>query len=607
MSLSEIKDMIASPDEETRRSALQALKSLPVEVARDLLFTAMGDESWRVRKEAVELFVSNPPRDGDLDCLVDFLRNEDNAGLRNSAAEAVIRQGVFAVAPLQKKISDPDPDVRKFIIDVMGAIGNSEFTPSLLEALNDKDVNVASAAAEHLGVIGDSSVLPQLIQAIVSNDAVLFRFSALAALALLASPAPVPDEIKLLADQDILRKAVYDCLGSISDETSADVLIKGIVCRQKSARISAVKALYKICTRCDVSGRQLILDQLRKCSAIEFAQNLQELSGSSNLQLNEALIWINGILKSPVGLDMLIQAFADERLSGKALAALKAYDAEGLEQIVSRYDSAEEDVKSSICILLGELQISGVSKIVRKALSDPAPNVRSSAVITAGKLGLAEVIPELVNMIEDVDSRVRSAVVASLKILALIDRGAVAQVAIKLSESTEAEQRRNASILFAALGDAEKLSLLVKDESALVRQASVEALGALHITSAVNQLIMALVDEDPDVRIAAAESLGDQDDHTALSALEKSLGDEDGWVQSAALKAIARIAPEKLLTVVKPLYSTAEGLLLITCIDVLDIEGSNDALQIIKQLQSSPDQDISRHATATIERRILLK
>lgn len=601
MSLSDIERLLSSKDEEVRRSALQALTSFPAAEVRMLVFAAMGDESWRVRKEAVELFVASPPHKGDIDALIDLLRDQDNAGLRNSAAEAVIRHGAYSVEPLIRRISDPDPDVRKFIIDVMGAIGSSDFKQPLLQALSDPDVNVASAAAEHLGTIGDSTVVPELIRSIVSNEAVLFRFSALAALASLASPAPVPEEITRLAEQDTLRKAVYDCLGSIGDVSTVAILLQGVGSKLKSSRVAAIKALYRIACRTGGGSRQHIAEQLQQVCSSEFIRGVLELYNRSDIQLGEALIWFVAVCGDSAGIDLLVTAFSEERLSAQVMAAFRQFGKEGIEQLIVRYDDSDEEQKGAICALLGELGGTGAAKVLRKAVADCAAQVRMAAAVAIGKLGLTDCIPDLVALIEDSDSSVRSAVVDSLRVLALIDKSSVETLARRLCDSPDAEQRQNASALLAALGDTDRLVLLIKDESPLVRQAAIASIGRLHIASSVNLLIMTLVDEDPDVRISSAEALGELGDPGTLPALERALVDEDVWVQAAALKSVVQIAPDRLLPVVRKLYGRAEGLLAITCIDALAGDGGAEAVMIVQQFVSNPDPDISRHAASALE------
>ena len=206
MNLQDIRSALQSANEESRRSALNSLRNFKGTDVQHILFTAMGDASWRVRKEAVDCYVYSKPDLVSVEQLLNLLRNEDNAGLRNSAAEAVIRLGTYSALPLIKMVQDPNADVRKFVIGVMGAIGDPIFASSLLQALNDPEVNVASAAAEQLGALGDTETADKLMQAILLRDEVQFRFSALGALGSLAKPASVPDALIKLANQDILQR-----------------------------------------------------------------------------------------------------------------------------------------------------------------------------------------------------------------------------------------------------------------------------------------------------------------------------------------------------------------------------------------------------------------
>jgi HEAT repeat protein len=154
-----------------------------------LLFAAMGDENWRVRKEAVAVYVHAAPDQHSIKLLLELLRDDDNAGLRNSAAEAAIRLGSASVPLLVFLIDDHDAEVRKFVIDIMGAIAAPAFVPSLLRSLHDPDVIVASAAAEQLGILGDpgdTGIAEQLMEMLFLREEDLFRFSVQGALQRLA-------------------------------------------------------------------------------------------------------------------------------------------------------------------------------------------------------------------------------------------------------------------------------------------------------------------------------------------------------------------------------------------------------------------------------------
>lgn len=601
----DLQDTFQIADEETRRRIIQDLRNRPLQETCRLLFCAMGDESWRVRKEAVEVFVSSAPGEGMVERLLELLRSEDNAGLRNSAAEAVIRLGEQAIIPLNKLVHDNDADVRKFVIDAMGSIHSMDFVPSLLSALRDRDVNVAAAAAEHLGNLGDARVVPELIRSIVTNENELFRFNALAAIGKLAVPAPVPDEIKQLAEKDLLRKAVYECLGSIADDTAIALLIEGMGVRQKSSRNAAIKALYRIYSRSGTESRQAIASALQTLKGSNLVPVLLESFDPGEPLLAEALVILLDIIGDKRSVELFLQAFVNERLSGVARKALKHLGPDGIDTMISNFADSDIVSRSAICILIGECAHFNGGTIIRNAVSDPSPLVRKAAVSTAGILGLSDCIPGIVRLLNDPDHDVRSAVVASLQALALIDRNGIQNVARQLGDSDNSEQRRNAAILFAALGDVDRLSLLVKDEDALVRQAAVSSIGKLRLSPSSGILLMALVDEDPDVRIAAAETLGKVADRGAATALTHALNDEDAWVQCAVLNSLARICPEEIRNAVQTVLPRAEGLLLITCLKLLEDQGSSQALDLVEEALDNIDEEVVILALSIIGRRAL--
>ena len=143
--------------------------------------------------------------------------------------------------------------------------------------------------------------------------------------------------------------------------------------------------------------------------------------------------------------------------------------------------------------------------------------------------------------------------------------------------------------------------LLIKDEDPLVRKAAVTAIGENHVETSGSMLLLALTDEDPDVRIAVADALGNLCDTTCLNALEHALNDDDIWVQSAVLRAIARIEPGRALSIIQNMHAKAEGLLMITCLKILEEIGGSESEQIIRNALQSSDKDIARQAAKSLE------
>lgn len=607
MNLQDIQNALRSPDEETRRSALKSLKSIPLADSFDVVAIAMGDESWRVRKEAVDAFLCSAPDKVSIEKLLDLLRNEDNAGLRNSAAEAVIRLGSLAAQPLVEKITDEDADVRKFVIDVMGAIGDPLFLQPILDSLYDPDVNVASAAAEQLGSLGDSRAAADLVSAIVAHESILFRFSALEALGKLAKPGPVPEEIVKLAEQDILRKAVYDCLGNIADETSVPLLLNGFSCLPKSARSAAVKALYRIFLRSDPGVRHTIVDCLTPLKGSNVVQGLLELFDVRKSLLTEALIWYSRIIADVRFVPLLLESFVSDGFSEAALMSLKAFGQAGMAEAVSRYSAADENARSALCLLIGECGYTDYSPLLVSSLKDNSPRVRKSAAIAVGKLGLVSAASDVLALLDDSAADVCSAAVASLQSFASLDRAVVVAMARRLSDSELAHHRRCAALLLANLGESERLLLLVNDEDSQVRSAALASLASLHVAGSFQVLVMALSDAEPDVRIAAADALGRMMDAAALEYLEKTLEDQDVWVQCSAMKAINLISPGRFMEIARRMHTQSGGLLMITCLQLLEGSTDPEARSIMCRALENSDRDIAMQARKSLERAAVAK
>lgn len=603
MKLDEIQSLLQSDDEEIRRSTVHTLKDLPLSESLTLILEAMGDESWRVRKESVEAFVISAPDENAIEKLLELLRSEENAGLRNSAAEAVVRLKTSAVLPLIGMAKDPDADVRKFIVDLMGAIGDPAFVEPLLNLLQDSDVNVASAAAEHLGVLGDSQVIPEIVKVIVSNQAVLFRFSALRALSTLAKHSTVPEEILKLADQDILRKAVYDCLGSISDADSVPFLLKGLLSHQKGSRAAALKAMFKIFNGSDSLTKHKIIEELYSINGSDVISGLLNLFDGSDSYLTEALIWCSVATRDVRFVPILLESLADERFIESALRSLRSFGEEGIASVVAGYAEANENARCAICVLIGECGYSGYSDLVGNALKDDSARVRRTASSAAAKLGLISSIPELVALVDDTDSGVSSSAISALQAFATIARSNILNIARSFSESGVSRHRRYSALLYNSLGEDDRLLLLAKDEDPMVREAAVSAIGRLNLKSSSSILAMVLVDENPDVRIAAAEALGNIKDASALDALEHTLEDDDIWVRCAILKSISRIDLDRAVSIIKRVIGNAEGLFLITCLQMLEADSGSDTKLIIKSSLANPDPDIARQASISLERR----
>jgi len=385
---------------------------------------------------------------------------------------------------------------------------------------------------------------------------------------------------------------LYECLGSIADDSALPLLLEGFYSKQKSCRNAALVSWYRIYNRCSNMKQRQYATLMSNYSGTELVPAIMDAYSTTDLIRTEAVINILDLIGDNRGVELFLHAFSIDRLAKRTLEAIKHLYPESMARGVELYGTADETVRAAICMLCAECHYTEGIDVIRKGLVESYPTVRQAAAKAAGKLGLLDAIKELVALLDD-ETEVCDAAAESLQSFAYLDRDAIQKVTDTLSRSEKSNRRRVAALLSATLGDGDRLNLLVKDEDPQVRQAAVNAMRITHLAGVESILVMALVDEDPDVRIAAAEAIGDSGSAGLVTALVSTLQDNDIWVQCAILKSLVKISPETGFSHIEKLFPTATGLLLLTCIQLLGTIASVKAFEMIRQMLDSSDRDVA--------------
>ncbi len=590
-----IVNSLSSSEEETRRVAVASLSSVSLEKSSELLFLAMGDASWRVRKEAVEVFLTAVDTEHFIGRLFNLLRSQDNAGLRNSAAEALIRLGKRSLAELEAHAQDSDSDVRKFVVDILGAIGDHSAVKLLVHSLDDSDPNVAMAAAETLGTIGDAEALQPLLAALSRND-ISLRYTILESLAKIGEPLPLEAVSPFLAE-GLLKKAVYDCLCSVGRVDAAPLLVQGLAESGKSVREAAVKALMAIRDRCPeewaVNAGDSLLQGLADTPVVE---GLLVLMDTSDIVLHRALIRIFGLIGDPRTARAILCSCRSEQLLPYCIPALRAQGAVSIGFFEEEFSGGDEEARANILRLCGEMVLREAAPLLRRALDEPSPQLREVSVRSVGKIGLIELIPETAALLGDFDQDVRIAALETLALLADLDPSSVGKIAAVLAIADEPDKRRDAVFLCGVLRDRERLSLLMKDADDLVRRTAVQGLARLGGDDIVHHLTMALTDENSGVRIAAASTLGETGKQNAVEPLVLVMADPDPWVRCAALRSLGRIGGDIALAALEKALDEADGLVSLAALDGLRHFDTDRSRLLAHRATASSNSDVVKSA-----------
>jgi HEAT repeat protein len=581
--------MLQSAREEERLQGLKELARCEMDIFLPAVVKALGDESWRVRKEATDLFLALPGADNLAGEVIELLHSEDNAGLRNAAAEILVHLGGQGVPLLLEELSCSDHDVRKFVLDILGVIGDESCVQPMLRALCDPDANVRTAAAENLGKIGGAEAVPALLAAMAHSDLWL-RFAILEALGQIGAPVKLASLLEFRDDR-MLKKALFDCLGRIGDPDVLPTLAEGLIDDMRNVREAAVVALVRLAGR----WPEEVTEHLAGLAGTPSAEAVAGLLDSNDRTVRQAAVNLLGRLRDGRFALLLLELFADEELRASAAAALIAMGRAAVCSLMETWPCADSRTRTYLAYVFGEVECSEALQLLLGGLASAEPELRLASAQALGKLGESAALPSLTTCLGDPSEEVRQVVTEALSRLGVRHRREVVRTLRPLLEHDDPEWRMNVVLILGRLDGEEvegHLAFAMKDESSLVRRAAVRALEGHKGGGQLQALMLALTDEDDEVRRLAVEALGMTEDPQALGPLELALRDEDIWVRGAAVRALGRLDSATALDLVRGALNDPVGLVGIAALETLAGMGADKAYPSLLEALSHEDEEV---------------
>jgi len=555
---------LTSLDPETRRLAVQRLQDEDVDGVGELLVRALGDEDWRVRKEAAQVARSAPRRAEVVSAVVAALDDHTNIGLRNAAVEALVLIGRDAIPAAVRALESLDADGRKLAVEVLGGVPDLEGTRALVRALDhDDDPNVRMTAAEALrnarlaGEDARALAIGGLKRALAPARGVTpaQRLSALEALIALEADLQWT-EIAPLLEEPLLRRTAITTAARCKDDAAIVALLKLIATSTDGLARDAAVALAETALGDppDPGVQRLVRDVLDTKAHAQLCRWLSE----DGERVRGAALVLLGVVAQPSDAGLLARALGDPALEERAASALSLMgQAAALPLLLEARTLTHSAAAIAVSLASELIQETTPEHLARfrDALSHPAPDVVSAAIDALGAFGDEEDLARAESLAISDDARVASSARAALAALS----SRLPREAVSRAEAIAPDSTRATAACVMLQGSASKLSpspsvitylkRALASGDARARRAAVEALATTSTAEAKVALALALADEEPTVQVAAIRALGALKHAAPIVTLLASAKDVE--IVGAAYRALAAADPDQAVVEAK--------------------------------------------------------
>jgi len=544
-------------DEELRRAALATLESASSGPdVLHFLVEAMGDESWRVRKEAAAAAARLPDRQTVAVALVVALGEPDNVGRRNAAIEALEAVGSSAVQPLLDSLATL-PEHRKVVLDTLGLLADPSASRAVAASLGDVDPNVRMAATEALGRIGGAEAQEALRGLLATVGAMaggaappggerLLMLTALDALNRTGARLSL-DLVLPLLEIPTMRAVTLAALARTGDRRAAEHLVRYVADPARSIAGAALRGLDELSQRLgrDVRG---VLGSL-PAGAMN-ATIRAVVDGEPTVQ--RAAVRVLGWTGDLAAVPPLTLALGQVTVAEEAGAALAELGPDGVHALLALLPNLDVHLRAEVFRQLPRLlpaPDATVLSLLAGALGDDDGELATSAAEALSSVGGPDSLGPLVAAL----GRNDPAAAAAASALGRLGQAHYDLVRVLVtSRGLEGPEATQLLRVMAGCGRAADLPWLRAGlglAASEVRRAAADAMQAVRRAGAAfaredgEALLFGLTDEDALVRAAAARALGADGLVTgSVEALARTAADPAVVVRTAAARALGEIA-----------------------------------------------------------------
>jgi len=582
----DLKSIDLNNEEEVR----QALKEIYYNFKNnketlDFLKACLSHPSWRVRKDAVDVALVNPDVDV-IKLLIDGLGSEDNAGLRNACQEALTKIGKKTAKYLIEIFDESDKDVRKFIVDIIGDIGEPEFCNFLIKALNDEDENVVIAACENLGKLKCKDAVKHLLALLDASN----QWLSFVILESISQIGYIPDVISLIPLWNVspLRKPILDLLPMIKPEYTIEIYEKAFSEQSSYIIESAVKNLYKQFLK-NKDKLSLLKENLKNVIVYHNSLNVLLEKGSDN---EKAFALCAYITENEDFFVNLLENASNEALEFFGnLRSLAPFDnKELILKLIDRYKNSKQAYLIYLC---GLFEIKESIPLIIDFCNVSYGHTRQALAFALGKIGGKESIDCLFSLMLDKYPDVREEAVKSLSKLLTSDNFPK-DLVNKILNSENQEHIITVLELLAKVGcyDKSYIDKALKSPYPKIRAKALDLIKKLCLKDFLQEVLFYLTDEDEEVQLKAIEAIGVIGNEEIVNVLSNFIDRDDFNIKKAALTSIYRISPAYIRQIEEKIFNDIHPLLFIIVLELFAEGGNFSTPLIIDTALNFDDKDL---------------
>lgn len=618
--------------ENARYASIQAINPA-ADDAIEKIIQLMGDPSWRVRKASVEKIASFEHTADLIATLTEALSADNNARLRNTAAEALVEIGSGSLEHLVVALGTADSSRRKFIVEILGSIGTDTARVSLFAALNDRDRNVQAAVVEALGSIGGRAVVSELVRRAseAQGDKQLLNYLVGA---LGTCKAEVDFTILEAWEQErSIVRLVGPLLGLSGDPRAFPLLAKHMMDGSRSVRTGALRGVrhaMEVFAPLDLSD--LKKEMFKKPEVLE---RIREALGDKDPSIAESAFDILVMIGDPEFASDILRAGTGEAWEPRAVEAVVNMGPQVVEPLMREFSTTRASARVlflEVLELLGDDSV--IPTLVRTAHGGDS-RAAEAAIHALARIGGQTEVDVIVELIVTGESDLKQPATLALSAIGkrhpqrvadqvrmMIERKGQNAVwlsvlgALRRSKDldvvVEGVRNANPKIRKAALGASlsyggsfpeEVLLEALNDAVATVRAAAARALGAFSTDQALVALRQAMEDDDPWVVSEVVEALGRSGAHLVVDELFRMVEHESPAVAISSLQALARLCPVGVVGIIDVALQHQDSEVVVEAMNVLRCLSRDEAGERLLKSMEHPSWDVRLAAAEMAQRR----